>query len=275
MIGEIRGDWRDRGSDGGLTCWRAKGHTRIKTRYMTDIPQPRDAYGHFVSRSTPPEDAIRTETQVKTPPGPPKNPLDEPLVSIQIQNPLKRLLYWLNDVRKKQTTIFEFKLKIPLIALPIFLAILGGAMQAMFSLGKSVEKKEVAAQPTPTPIVIVRPTLPPKPILISKLGTIKATYQMTGLLPSATPVILSEPSEAGRAEGSPSSTVIPPTYTPTPTKVPSRYVLIAGSQITFLVIPSSLSLNSYLNQKVLATGLFDQTKNTLEINKASDIELMP
>lgn len=241
---------------------------------MSDLP-PRDAQGHFISRNTPLENTVKTETKAATPPNPPKNPLEEPFVSIQIQNPFKRLLYWLNDVRKKQTTIFEFKLKIPLIALPVFLVIVGGAMQAMFSLGKSVEKKETAAVPTPTPIVIVKPTLAPKPILISKLGTIKATYQVTGLLPSATPVILSEPSEAGRAEGSPSSTVIPPTHTPTPTATPSRYVLVSGSQITFLMAQSSLSFNSYLNQKVLVTGLFDSVKNTLSIEKYSDIELMP
>lgn len=242
---------------------------------MAYTTQPRDADGRFIPKNTPPQNTIESEVKASVPPAPPKNPLEEPMVSIQIQNPFKRLLYFLNEVRKKQTTTFDFKIKIPLIALPIFLIILGGAMQTVFSLGRSVERKETAAQPTPTPVVIVKPTLPPKPILISKLGTIKATYQVTGLLPSATPVILSEPSESGGVEGSPSSTVIPPTDTPTPTPTASRYVLVTGSQITFLVVPSGLSLNSYLNQRVLATGFFDQTKNTLQIEKTSDIELMP
>lgn len=243
---------------------------------MSDLP-PRDAQGHFISRNTPLENTVKTETKAVTPPNPPKNPLEEPLVSIQIQNPFKRLLYWLNDVRKKQTTIFEFKLKIPLIALPVFLVIVGGAMQAMFSLGKSVEKKETAAVPTPTPIVIVKPTLPPKPILISKLGTIKATYQIANLISEVSPtsVAVSPTIIVGGETATPSPTLAPPTSVPSPTPSPSRYVLVTGSQITFLVIPPVLSINSYLNKRVLVTGLFDSSKNTLTVEKSSDVELMP
>lgn len=201
-----------------------------------------------------------------------KERLDEPLVSFSIQNPFKRLLYWINDFRKKQTTTFDFKIKIPLLALPIFLALLGSAFQIFFSLGKSVEKKEIAALPTPTPVIIIQPTTPPLPLIISRLGTIKATYHLTPTLPTFAPV--TSPNDQGASSsGIPTSS--PKMYPEEVVKV-ERYVLIdKNEELTFLVIPKTLSLNNYLNQRVLVTGLFDQNKNFLTIEKNSDIELMP
>lgn len=244
---------------------------------MSYTDQPRDANGRFIPKNTLPEDTVKSNVKISAPPAPPKNPLDEPLVSIQIQNPFKRILYWLNDIRKKQTTTFDFKIQIPLIALPIFLVVLGTAFQAMFNFGRSIEKKEIGALPTPTPIVIVKPTLPPKPILISKLGTIKATYQVQNLIIQNIPTFTPIPSVVVNTDqtSTPSPALVRPTNTPTPTPVVSRYVLVTGSQITFLIVSSNLSLNSYLNQRVLVTGLFDSSKNILMIDKSSDIELMP
>lgn len=232
----------------------------------------RDAHGHFVSKNTPPQSTIKTDVKVETPFSSKKDDgIDEPLVSFSIQNPFKKILHWLNDIRKHQTTSFSFKMKVPLLALPIFIGLLGGAFQLFFSLGKHAEKQEIAALPTPTPIVIVQPTATPAPVLVSRLGTIKATYQVEYLLspsplPSST-VILSD------NEGSQSAT--PTEIPPTPTPVPTRFVLVKGEDITFLIVPSEVNLSYYLNRKVLITGLYDKMTDTLKISKSSDIEILP
>lgn len=192
--------------------------------------------------------------------------LDDALVSVRINNPFKKILFWLNDIRKKQTTTFSIQLKIPLIALPIFLIILGGAFSVFFNLGKTIEKQAAASLPIPTPIVIIQPTRPPEPVLVSRLGVIKATYQVTALLlPTATPFTTSEPDVT---EG------IAPS--PTSSPIPSRYVLVGKlDQITFLIVPPAINLNNYLNQRALITGLYDKTNNTLKISKSQDIEILP
>ncbi len=199
---------------------------------------------------------------------------DEPLVSVQIQNPFKKLLHWLNDIRKKQTTTFDFKIKIPLLALPIFFAVLGGTFQFFFNLGQAKEQQVVAAMPTPTPIIILQPTSTPAPVLVSRMGIIKATYQVQNLispspLPSPT-VMLSE------SETSPSATIEPFIEpSPTPTPVPTRYVLVNGQSITFLIVPPEVSLNYYLNKRVLISGLFNKTTDTLQVSRTQDIEILP
>lgn len=236
--------------------------------------QMRDARGRYMSKKTQPEEGIKTEVEFKTPlKAVLKKPdsIDEPLVSFKINNPFKKVLHWLDNVRRHQTTSFDFKIKVPLLALPIFLAIMGGAFQAFFTLGKIVEKKEVAALPTPTPIVITQPTIPPQPVIISRLGTIKATYQVLNLLsPTTAPIITI-------SEALLSSTPSPTISSITPTPIPaSRYVLVdKNDQIIFLLAKQTLSLNRYLNERVLITGLYDTIKNTLEVSKSSDIEIMP
>lgn len=238
--------------------------------------QLRDANGRFMSNETQPEEGIKTEVEFKTPlKAVLKKPdsIDEPLVSLSINNPFKKLLHWFDNIRKRQTTSFDFKIKVPLLALPVFLAFMAGLFQVFFNLGKIVEKKGAATLPTPTPIVIIQPTITPLPITTSRLGTIKATYQVLNLLsPTTTPVIAISNDEA-LLSSTPSPTVSSPTPTPIPA---SRYVLVdKNDQIIFLLVPRTLSLNRYLNERVLITGLYDTTKNTLLINKSSDIEIIP
>jgi len=241
--------------------------------------KPRDADGRFVNANADPFQTTKTTLETSGPINiitkPPKDNFDEPLVSVKIQNPFKKILHWLNDIRKKQTTTFDFKIKIPLLALPIFFAVLGTTFQFFFNLGQAKEKQDIASLPTPTPIIIIKPSATPAPVLVSRLGTIKATYQVQALLrPSPLPsptVILSD------SEGSQSALVSPkPTAeAETPTPVPARFVLVKGEDIIFLIVPPEVSLSYYQNKRVLITGLYDKMTDTLKINKVSDIEILP
>lgn len=260
--------------------------------------RPRDAKGHFIKRGTDPASTVATEVKTSTPlstiSNPPpmpkisphlptsprdtrgtraslsKNPLDAPLVVIN--NPFKALLHWLDDIRKKQTTTFDLKVSVPLIALPIFLIVIGGAMQYMFTLGK----QSVDVTPTPQPKAD-RP-LAEKPIMISKVGIIKGTYAVLAdeVTPTSTPQPTNTPVPSNTPTPTPTLTPTPsPTITPTPIP-PSRFVLVDKEEkIFFLLTPSTLSLNKYLNQRVLITGLYDQTKETITIQKNADIEVLP
>ncbi|MBI2430397.1 MAG: hypothetical protein HYV39_00030 [Candidatus Levybacteria bacterium] len=228
---------------------------------MADIKDlPRDAEGRFVGENVDPITTTKTTLETSGPINivtkPPKENFDEPLLSVKVQNPFKKLLHWLNEIRKKQTTTFDFKIKIPLLALPIFFAVLGGAFSFFFNLGQTKEKEAIAALPTPTPIVIIKPTATPAPVFVSRMGTIKATYQVTELLSVDT-----EASSSAETE--------------TPTPIPSRFVLVKNDDITFLVVPPEVSLNYYLNKRVLISGWYDKLKDTLSIAKSSDIEILP
>jgi len=118
--------------------------------------QARNEDGYFI-----PKESIKTETNVQTPfpkEGKKKSSYDDPLVSVKINNPFAKFLKWLDYIRKHQTTTFNFKIKIPLIALPVFLIVVIGIFQGFFSFGKYSQKKEIEALPTPTPIIIQEPT---------------------------------------------------------------------------------------------------------------------
>lgn len=234
----------------------------------------RDAHGYFISRNPkvqkPPQTNTSSQSQTTSPP-----PVDTPskqntanadsLVSLNIKNPLTLLTRSFTKAINKPITI-----KIPPIwAAPILISF-GVIPFSFFGLGKVVQKQEIAALPTPTPIVIVQPTATPAPVLVSRIGTIKATYQVTALLSPTTPVILSEPSITRGAEGS----LITPTES-SPTPVPARFVLVKGEDITFLIVPSEINLSYYLNRKVLITGLYDKMTDTLKISKSGDIEVLP
>lgn len=72
---------------------------------------PRDAKGHFIKKGTDPAATVATEVTTDSPllvkgdisP-------DKPLVQMTIQNPFKKLLKWLDDIKKHQTATFDFKI---------------------------------------------------------------------------------------------------------------------------------------------------------------------
>lgn len=240
--------------------------------------KPRNAEGQFVSGDTDPFTTTKTILETSGPVNiitkPPKDNFDEPLVSVKIQNPFKKILHWLNDIRKKQTTTFDFKIKIPLLALPIFFAVLGGTFQFFFALGQAQEKKEIVTKPTPTPIVIMQPTAIPAPVVVSRMGTIKATYQVESLLPSPIPTIAPTDTQSSSSAIASPQAGTPTQIPPSPTPAPSRFVLVKGEGITFLIVPPEVSLNYYLNRRVLITGLYDKMTDTLKISKTNDIEIL-
>lgn len=248
-----------------------------KRRQKADT-QIRDTHGHFIKINTGPgesvEEALKITSPLESDTKEADKSLDEPLVSLSINNPFKKVLYWLNDIRKKQITTFDFKIKVPLIALPVFIAMLGGGFNLFFNLGKQNEQKAISALPTPTPVVIIQPTATPAPVLVSRLGVIKATYQVSSFL-SPTPALIPQTSPTQSLTDFPlASSTSPISLTPTPIP-PSRYVLLGtGNQIIFLTTSTTLSFQPYLNKRVIATGMFDKTKNTLQISKSSDIEIL-
>lgn len=236
---------------------------------MPDTPESdktlplRDANGRFIKKGSSPQDAVVKESLAETPLttiGKGVDPsIEKPLVSVTVNNPFKKLLYWLDEIRRKQTTTFDFKIKIPLIALPIFLLVLGGVFQFFWNQGHT-SNPPVTPTPVPSPIITTTP-IPslPQPLKVTRLGTIKATYQVQNLItPSAIPT--------EEITNDPLPTAIPPT--------PSRYVLVGENNHVFFLVGNSINFNTYLNQKVLVTGMYNQEKETLTIEKIEDIELL-
>ena len=89
---------------------------------------------------------------------------EKPLVSVTVSNPFKKILYWLNQIRKHQTTTFAFKLSIPLIALPVLVF-------AVFQVGRNAGISFQKAKDSPTPAAQASPTL--QTVEISRAGTLK------------------------------------------------------------------------------------------------------
>lgn len=131
----------------------------------------RDANGRFVSSK--PITASVTQSGLADVVDPersrrvPINPeFEKPVVSVTVNNPLKKILYWLNEIRRRQTTTFAIKLSIPLIALPVLIF-------AAFQLGKGeIVLPFIKYKASPTPTVMATPT-PTPPTPYSRSGTLK------------------------------------------------------------------------------------------------------
>ncbi len=223
----------------------------------------RDQFGHFAKKSSPQPNPPPTQTvKVQVDSSRKQSTANaDALVSINIPNPVTSFTRSFIKAINKPMTI-----KIPpLYVFPILIGTLGVIPLSFFGLGKQVEKEKIAALPTPTPIVIIQPTATPAPVLVSRMGIIKATYiapRSLGEVGSSSPTDY---------QSTPAAT-IEPSLTPTP--IPNRFLLVNGSTITFLVAPT-INLSSYLNRKVLITGLYDKTKGTLTISRSGDIEVLP
>lgn len=121
----------------------------------------RDTHGRFVKAN------ITAKTEVKTP-IPTTNPeFEKPVLSVTVNNPIKKILYWLDQIRKHQTTTFAVKLSIPLIALPVLVF-------AAFQLGRGSVVLPFLNFTSVSPTPLVKPSTSPSPgVPYSRSGTLK------------------------------------------------------------------------------------------------------
>lgn len=126
------------------------------------VKQPRDKFGHFV----------KTKTSISTVEVKPIPEFEKPIVSVSINNPLKKIMYWLDQMRRHQTTTLAFKLSIPLIVIPVIIA-------AAFSVGRI----SGLGFGIPTPLVSSQTSYaspsPAAPVNLSKAGTLKIAKSAT------------------------------------------------------------------------------------------------
>lgn len=52
-------------------------------------------------------------------------------------------------------------------------------------------------------------------------------------------------------------------------------IFVISDQTIFLLLSPDIRLSSYLNKRVLVTGLYDKENNTIQIKKPTDIEILP
>jgi len=219
--------------------------------------QPHDEHGHFAPKPKTdippqqPQPSITTQSPlISQPTKQKKDPsLDEPLVSFAINNPFKKILQWIDEIRRKQTTEFDVKLKIPLLGWAVLVGVIFGAVNVTQYL-QNVQLSELLGKyiNTTKSVTVIVPTAVPSPVLLSRMGVLKATYQLNGII-SPTP---SSPSQ------------------------PTSYVLVTSiDQMTFLTVNSGVSLAPYLNKQVLVTGLFDSGKNVIHIRQDTDVQYVP
>jgi hypothetical protein len=126
--------------------------------------QPRDSHGHFIKSSN-----ATLSSKIETPISNIIPELEKPIISVSINNPLKKIMYWLNQVRRHQTTTLALKISIPLIVIPVIVI-------SAFSIGRisglDIINQNTAPIPTITPIV-------PAPITISRAGILKVAKSQT------------------------------------------------------------------------------------------------
>lgn len=122
----------------------------------------RDAHGRFVKAGQ-----ITTKTSVSAPQVSPVPEFEKPLLQVTVTNPLKKILYWLDQIRKKQTTTFAIKLSIPLIALPVIIF-------AAFQIGRGSVVLPFIKWNSPTPAATIKPSPSPTPqVPYSRSGILK------------------------------------------------------------------------------------------------------
>lgn len=194
----------------------------------TKIPI-RDASGRFVKGAT-----IKTTTSVSMPPAN-KPDFEKPLVSISVNNPFKRILYWLDEIRRRQTTTLAFKLSIPLIAIPIIVA-------AVFSLGRfygiNVQKER---QNPSVPSSSSAPSVIPTPSVVD---------------PNSDPIT----SRAGTLRIAVSSQ--------------TKYLLaLRNGTLVVLDVPSTFDLTKYKDKQVLVTGTYNSTANVIKVTDIAEVQI--
>jgi len=214
--------------------------------------QPRNNDGKFTQKSsfTSP---LKPEVKMKS-------DINEPLFSFAINNPFKKILKWLEYVKKHNTTKFDMKITVPLIALPFFFAGILGLMTGFFGLGQFAKNRQIEAIPSPTPVLVILPSATPAPYKSSFIGIIQSTYYLPEITPKSvetTNLATDEATISGR------------------TFETNRYILLDHeNKITFLDVASAIQMDGYVGKRVLITGLFDPSAQSLQILAPADIEII-
>lgn len=217
-----------------------------KERRDNSKKQLRDADGHFIPVNSPFKPEVKNTSSVS-----------DPLFSFTINNPFKKFFQWIDYLRKHHTTTFDFKIKVPLIALPFFLFAIIALFQGFFSLGQYTKKQQIEALPSPTPIIITEPTTTPAPVRGSYLGVVQSTY----FIPSVT---LPPPVESS-SSAQPDNEIF----------ITNRYILLdKEDKVIFLDVESKIVMDRYVGKRVLITGLFDSSAKSIRIASPEDIEII-
>jgi hypothetical protein len=191
---------------------------------------------------------------------------DEPL--IVVNNPFKRILKWLYDIRKRQTTKFSINLNIPLLPFVAAVAI-SIAIVLVFTFGTGLKVGEITITraylllPTPTPFVVKELSATPAPYELSKIGVIKSTYQYK--IATETPIPVEPSSMYQSAED----------FNPAITSKPLRYLLLLNSGEYMFLSGPEIRFDSYQNERVLITGLYNSLTNILSVSSPDKIEILP
>lgn len=166
---------------------------------------------------------------------------DETLIDVKVTNPLRRISNILEQIKRRQATVIDFKFTIPLIALPVF-------MLVAFSLGKS-GGLAACGDNTQTKLGIIY-------MLKASAGAEDTLFQKT--LKILTPLI---------------SLISPTSLTNTQT---SRTILIQRDNTALTIEnPKNLPLASYQTRQVFVTGKVNTCKNTIGVDNDSDVQLLP
>ncbi len=186
-------------------------------------------------------DGTFAKIKVETTQAPADADIDKPLVTVSVENPFRKLLHWIDQIRRKQNTTFSIQLKLPLVVM-ITLFVLAMSMltssKLFYDWGKIAGLSAVLAQPEPTPAIIVLPTATPAPVLVTRLGTLKGLY-------------------AGDID------------------TPTRYALEdREGEILMILAPAGVSLKQYVGTRVLVTGMYVSTDSTLRIRTIRDVEMI-
>ena len=186
---------------------------------------------------------------------------DQPVMSVNINNPLQKILHWFDRIWRRQTTSFDLRLGIPLLPFLGAIATISFILTAAifgtgFSLNQLVKLRQLSLiAPTSSVTVAAKPSPVLKPT--SFVGTISPTYRIDHV--PVTPEVSAAVTE-----------------TLVFSSQPARYVLISkNEQVVTLILPSGFNYADYVNRRILVTGNFDQEKNRLAVHELSDLEVLP
>lgn len=193
------------------------------------VKRVRDANGHFIKSSL-----VNMQEN--------KSANDETLVDVKVTNPLRRITQILEQIRRRQSTVVDFKFTIPLVALPLF-------MLLAFSLGKA--GGVTCGGNTQTKIGLLYSL---RTNDTNQTGLFEKTKQtLTANLPFLAPLL------TGNAN-----------------PVINRQILIQRDNTAITIEnPNNIQLTTYNTRQVFVTGKVNTCENTIEVDNESSVQLLP